>query len=152
MSNTPKLSDLQRAKQEIHGYAPCAPELHRAVEFQRQEFGCYECEFVIRPSDKALVVHLKWLPYLLRNEVFFRYACNFWRDRIGAFKRFEGYYTDKLDKANEFYSLDMVFVEYYPAIVGDIEFMKRQVFKIASELNDALVSELQGHVVRGAVQ
>jgi len=148
MHGAPRLDDLHRAAREIGGYAPCEPETHRLPDFRGRPFDCYECEFVARPSDGALVVHLKGLPPLLRNAAFFRYACGFWRDRIGSFGRFEAYYTDRLDSANEIYSLDMVFADYYPAAMGDAAFMERHIFRIAGELDGELTRELQGHAVR----
>ena len=149
MSKTPTLSDFHRKLiGEIDGYNLGDGTTHRIVKFKNQGFDCYECEFAIRPLDKALVVHLKRLPPLLRSPVFFEYACDFWRKRIGAFKKFESYYTDKLDAANEVYSLDMVFVDYYPAMLGDMDYMQRHVFKVASDMNDEMVRELQEQCVR----
>jgi hypothetical protein len=85
---------------------------------------------------------------LLRKKSFFKYACNYWREKVGAFRGFETYYTDKVDDANEIHSLDMVFMGYYPAILGDSKFIERRVFKIASDFNYGIVSELQEYAVR----
>lgn len=153
MSSTLKLSDLQqRVMEGQEWFEGGDSSTHALTEFYRQNFDCFECEFVVRPNDNALVVHLKHLPPLLRKPVFFRCACTYWREKIGAFKGFEAYYTDKVDEANEIYSLDMIFTEYYPAIIGDIRFMERHVFKIASDLNYALISELQEHAARKAAR
>jgi hypothetical protein len=147
MVNGLKLSDLQK-KWADEMLGADGASTHSLVEYKRQTFDCFECEFTIRPSDNALVVHLKYLPPLLRHPSFFRHACILWREKIGAFRNFETYYTGKLNDANKIYSLDMVFTEYYPAILGDMRFMERHIFKIASEFNYKLVSEMQGRVVR----
>ena len=143
------LSELHRKMiTDIDGYESGDGYTHKLVEYHRESFECCECELTIRPIDNAFVVHLKYLPPILRQPRFFDYACKFWRKRIGAFKGFEAYYTDKVDDANELYSLDMIFIEYYPAIMGDVNFMKRHAFKIAGDMNREVVGELQGHAVR----
>jgi len=118
------------------------------VDIRAEKFDCFICEVAIRPSDKALVIHLKNLPPLLRKKTFFVYACQFFKDRIGAFREFDAGYLDKLDDANEYYSLDMFFIDNYPALMGDMDFLRKHVFKIAHELNKELVDKIGDHAAR----
>lgn len=107
-----------------------------------EEMVCYVFEAVIRPMDKALVLHLKHLPPALRNTKFFSFATEFIRDRIGKFESLNASFIGELDSANKLNSLDLMFTKYFPALMGDIEFIKHHAFKVGKELDDLLVREL----------
>ena len=115
----------------------------RTVALQSEQMVVFLFESVIRPSDKALVIHLKHLPIKLRNRKFFELATLFFRDRIGKFKTLDASFIGELDSVNKLNSLDLIFTDYYPAKLGDIEFIKSHTFKIGKEFNDLLMRELQ---------
>lgn len=118
------------------------------VDLVSEDMTCFLFEAVIRPSDKALVLHLKHLPPKLRNGRFFSFASSFIRDRIGSFESLDASFIGEVDSANKLNSLDLIFTKYYPALMGDMEFIKQHTFKIGSELNDLLVSKLNEYVVK----
>jgi len=107
-----------------------------------EEMVCFTFEAVIRPMDKALVLHLKHLPPALRNPKFFSFATEFIRDRIGKFESLNASFIGELDSANKLNSLDLMFTKYYPALMGDLQFIKAHSFKVGKELDDLLVREL----------
>ena len=106
---------------------------------------CFVFESVIRPSDNALVIHLKHLPPALRNPKFFDFATTFIRDRVGKFESLNASFIGEFGPANKLNSLDLMFTKYYPALMGDMEFIKEHTAKIGKQLNDLLVSELGQH-------
>lgn len=111
-----------------------------------EQMTCYLFEACIRPSDKALVLHLKHLPPKLRNGRFFDFATTFIRDRIGSYASLDASFVGEFDSVNKLNSLDLIFTKYYPATLGDMDFIKHHTFKIGKELNDLLVSELNEYV------
>lgn len=111
-------------------------------EIFSEEMTCFTFESVIRPMDNALVIHLKHLPPALRNPKFFDFATEFIRDRVGKFESLNASFIGELDKANKLNSLDLMFTKYYPALMGDMEFVKRHTAQIGKKLNDLLVLEL----------
>lgn len=111
-------------------------------EILSEAMNCFTFEAVIRPMDKALVIHLKHLPPALRNVKFFSFATEFIRDRIGKFESLNASFIGELDAANKLNSLDLMFTKYYPALMGDITFIKQHSFKVGKELDDLLVKEL----------
>ena len=116
------------------------------VDLFSAQMVCYLFESVIRPMDQALVIHLKHLPPALRNPKFFDFATAFIRDRVGKFKSLRAVFTGEYGPENKFNSLDLMFVDYYPAKLGDMDFIKRHTAKIGKELNDTLTRELGEHV------
>jgi hypothetical protein len=111
-------------------------------ELLSEEMTCFTFEAVIRPMDKALVIHLKHLPPALRNPKFFDFATEFIRDRIGKFRSLSASFIGELDAVNKLNSLDLMFTNYYPALMNDLIFIKTHSFKIGKELDDLLVREL----------
>jgi hypothetical protein len=111
-------------------------------EILSEEMVCFTFEAVIRPMDKALVIHLKHLPPALRNPKFFDFATEFIRDRIGKFESLNASFIGELDSVNKLNSLDLMFTKYFPALMGDIEFIKSHSFKIGKQLDELLVQEL----------
>ena len=118
------------------------PEIYSA------EMQCFKFESVIRPSDNALVIHLKHLPPALRNGKFFDFATEFIRDRIGKFEALDASFIGELDQVNKLNSLDLIFTKYYPAIIGDMEYIKSHTARIGSELDNLLVREI-GNLQQG---
>jgi len=106
------------------------------------EMTCFTFESVIRPMDNALVIHLKHLPPALRNPKFFDFATEFIRDRVGKFESLSASFIGEPDSANKLNSLDLMFTKYYPAIMGDMDFIKEHTANIGKKLNDLLVLEL----------
>lgn len=111
-------------------------------EIFSEEMTCFTFESVIRPLDNALVIHLKHLPPALRNPKFFEYATAYIRDRVGKFESMDSSFIGELDSANKLNSLDIIFTKYYPALMGDMEFIKRHTAQIGKKFNDLLVLEL----------
>ena len=107
-----------------------------------EQMTCFLFESVIRPSDNALVIHLKHLPPALRNAKFFDFATAFIRDRVGKFESLNASFIGELDSANKLNSLDLMFTKYYPALMGDMNFIVAHTAKIGSDLDKLLVSEL----------
>lgn len=103
---------------------------------------CFLFESVIRPLDDALVIHLKHLPPALRNPKFFDFATTFIRDRVGKFATLNASFIGELDSANKLNSLDLMFTKYYPALMGDMDYIKSHTARIGKELDDLLVHEL----------
>ena len=99
-------------------------------------------EAVIRPRDNGLVIHLKNLAPTLRNPKFFDYATTFIRDRIGKFGTLDASFIGELDAVNKLNSLDLMFTQYYPALRGDMEFIKEHTAKIGKQLDDQIVHDL----------
>lgn len=112
------------------------------VEIFSDQMTCFLFEAIIRPHDKGLVIHLKYLPPALRNPKFFDFATTYIRDRVGKFKSLDASFIGELDSANRLNSLDLMFTDYYPAKVGDMAFIKQHTSKIGKELDDILVREL----------
>lgn len=119
------------------------PEIYAA------EMQCFKFEAVIRPNDNALVIHLKHLPPALRNGKFFDFATQFIRDRIGKFAALDASFIGELDSVNKLNSLDLIFTKYYPAIIGDMEYIKTHTARIGSELDSLLVREI-GNLQQGS--
>lgn len=119
-----------------------------AVEIFSVPMTCFIFEAVIRPIDKGLVIHLKNLAPALRNPKFFEYATIFIRDRIGKFGSLDVSFIGEVDSVNKLNSLDLMFTKYYPAQIGDMDFIKSHCAKIGKELDDFLVRELNEHVSR----
>lgn len=111
-------------------------------EIFSEEMTCFTFESVIRPMDNALVIHLKYLPPALRNPKFFDFATEYIRDRVGKFESLNASFIGEVDSANKLNSLDLMFTKYYPAIMNDMDFIKRHTAKIGSSLNQLLVEEL----------
>lgn len=111
-------------------------------ELFSEEMTCFLFESVIRPSDKALVIHLKHLPPALRNPKFFDFATEFIRDRVGKFESLNASFIGELDSVNKLNSLDLMFTKYYPALMGDMNFVISHTAKIGKELDNLLVKEL----------
>lgn len=113
-----------------------------ALDIFSEQMTCFLFEAVIRPVDKALVIHLKHLPPALRNRKFFDFATEFIRDRIGNFSTLEASFIGEVDEANKLNSLDLMFTKYYPAIRGDMDFIKKHTSRIGHQLDELLVREL----------
>ncbi len=113
-----------------------------AVEIASEQMRIFKFEAVIRPKDKALVLHLKHLPKKLRNAKFFEFATIFFKDKVGKYKTLDVSFIGELDSVNKLNSLDMIFTEYYPAKLGDMNFVKRHTFKIALDLDELIYKEL----------
>jgi hypothetical protein len=113
-----------------------------AVDIFHAQMKCFLFEAVIRPMDNALVIHLKHLPPALRNRKFFDYAARIIRDKIGGFESFHASFIGEVDSANKLNSLDLIFTKYYPALKGDMEFIKNHTAKIGYDLDEELVREL----------
>lgn len=111
-------------------------------EIFSDQMTCFLFESVIRPKDQALVIHLKHLPPALRNPKFFEFATIFIRDRIGKFESLDVSFIGELDSVNKLNSLDLMFTKYYPALMGDMDFIKRHTAKIGKELDNLLCREL----------
>ena len=99
-------------------------------------------EVVIRPKDNGLVIHLKNLAPTLRNPKFFDYATMFIRDRIGKFGTLDASFIGELDAVNKINSLDLMFTQYYPALLGDMEFIKSHTVSIGKKLDEQIVKDL----------
>ena len=121
-------------------------ETLQAPELFADQMVCFLFEVVIRPMDNALVVHLKHLPPALRNGKFFEFATIFIRDRVGKFETLRSSFIGVVDSANKLNSLDIIFTKYYPALRGDMEFIKTHVAKVGAELDQLMVRELGGLV------
>jgi hypothetical protein len=132
----------EREKELLEKFSSKPLVTEQAPEILSEEMVCYIFEAVIRPMDKALVIHLKHLPPALRNVKFFNFAAEFIRDRIGKFESFNASFIGELDSVNKLNSLDLMFTKYYPALFGDMEFIKSHTLKIGKELDDLLVIEL----------
>jgi len=78
----------------------------------------------------------------LRNAKFFDYATSFIRDKIGKFGSLDASFIGELDPANKLNSLDLMFTHYYPALRGDMEFIRSHTAKIGQQLDDQIVREL----------
>jgi hypothetical protein len=115
-------------------------------ELFSDQMTCFLFESVIRPLDNALVIHLKHLPPAFRNPRFFDFATEFIRDRIGKFESLNASFIGELDSANKLNSLDLMFTKYYPALMGDMDFIKQHTAKVGKQLNDLLVRELDAHI------
>lgn len=140
----------QRDKEEIQkwiGDGFTGKDSSDIVDLYSEQMTCFLFESVIRPSDKGLVIHLKHLPPALRNAKFFNYATSFIRDRVGKFGSLNASFIGEVDSVNKLNSLDLIFTDYYPAKLGDMNFIKRHTAKIGMELNDKLVKELGEHVI-----
>jgi hypothetical protein len=111
-------------------------------EFFIAKMTCYQFESVIRPEDNALVIHLKHLAPALRNRKFFDYAAQFIRDRIGKFATMDASFIGEVDKVNKLNSLDLIFTQYYPARMHDMEFIKKHTAKIGYDLDQTIIREL----------
>lgn len=117
-------------------------DIMNCPELFSKQMTCYLFEAVIRPSDNALVIHLKHLPRPLRNPKFFNFATEFIRDRIGKFESLNASFIGELDSVNKLNSLDLIFTKYYPAIMGDMNFIVSHTANIGSALDNLLTSEL----------
>lgn len=113
-----------------------------AVDLFSEQMQCFIFEAVIRPADSGLVIHLKNLAPALRNPKFFDYARIFITDRIGKYGKLEVSFIGEIDSVNKLNSLDFMFEKYYPALRGDMDFIKRHTAKIGKELDDTLVREI----------
>lgn len=111
-------------------------------EIFSDQMTCFLFESVIRPNDKALVIHLKHLPPALRNPKFFEFATIFIRDRVGKFESLDVSFIGELDSVNKLNSLDLMFTKYYPALMGDMDFIAKHTAKIGKELDTLLCREL----------
>ena len=112
------------------------------VDLFSEPMQCFIFEAVIRPADNGLVLHLKNLAPALRNAKFFDYARIFITDRIGKYGKLEVSFIGEVDAVNKLNSLDFMFEQYYPALRGDMAFIKRHAAKIGKELDDYLVREI----------
>lgn len=117
-------------------------ENQSVVDIHSDQMKCFLFECVIRPLDNALVIHLKHLPPALRNPKFFEYATSFIRDRIGKYESLDSSFIGELDSVNKLNSLDLIFTKYYPAMRGDMKFIKEKVSSICNLLDETLVREL----------
>ena len=132
----------ERDKELMKKFTENPIDSNSAPELFSDQMTCFLFESVIRPMDNALVIHLKHLPPALRNPRFFDYATEFIRDRIGKFASLDASFIGELDSANKLNSLDLMFTKYYPALMGDMEFIKQHTAKVGKQLNDTLVREL----------
>ena len=74
------------------------------------------------------------------------FSTQYIRDRVGKFESLDASFIGEVDSENKLNSLDLMFTKYYPALMGDMEFIKRHTAKIGSELNQLLVQELGQYV------
>ena len=144
-----KLIDPEHGKKDEDikwGSAP-APETHKMVEFRELQLKSFTCEIAIRPSDNALVIHLKYLKPFLRHHVFFDEVTKYFRDNVGQFETLNSSYIGVLDSANKLYSLDLIFTQYFPALRGDMDWIERKVFALASDVDKDLIEKFGDTVV-----
>ena len=135
-------SPTERESEMISKFTKQPDDAMSLPEFLSEQMTCYLFEAVIRPSDSALVIHLKHLAPALRNGKFFDFAAQFIRDRVGKFASMEASFIGVVDAHNRLNSLDLIFTQYYPALRGDMEFIKKHIAKIGADLNELLVKEL----------
>lgn len=117
-------------------------EKQEFIDIHSDQMKCFLFECIIRPLDNALVIHLKHLPPALRNPTFFEYATSFIRDRIGKYEALDSSFIGELDSVNKLNSLDLIFTKYYPAIRGDMKFIKQKTSEICNSLDETLAREL----------
>ena len=132
----------EREAEAVKNFASDKFVQEQVPELFSESMTCFLFEAVIRPLDKALVLHLKHLPPALRNVKFFDFATAFIRDRIGKYRSLNSSFIGEVDAANKLNSLDLMFTDYYPAKIGNMEFIKSHCVKIGKELDDLLIREL----------